>query len=548
MNEQFPLALPIGTVLAGQYIIEKILGQGGFGITYCVKDHKTDERYAIKEFFPDIMATRTQTMVVPYSGERGDNFTYGKECFLQEAETLAKFIGNEGIVRIHSYFEENGTAYYVMDYVDGASLDEYIKEMGGSLSYDETLKIITPVMDALAIVHGRGIIHRDVTPDNIFITKDGTVKLLDFGAARYSLGDRSQSLDVVLKHGFAPKEQYVRRGKQGPFTDVYALAATFYYALTGKRPPDSIERIDTDELIPPSILGVKIPADAEEAILFALNVQPADRFQNMQAFKSALIPGGEAKKQSVTVQRFFTAPDKSIYEKDNEIRQIYHTSSQEHSQFANVNYADDKGANLYERCLAYIFSHRDSVNKLVFILFCLLALFHIIFAAKYEYYHSFTSNGTTYNRIGIIMAIPLSLLCIAHALYIRKDNTKHLRIGYIVGIAGISMYILFCFFFIDEPMYGIKNSYYGSLYAVIGLALYLLVITGFYDKIHHMISAVLYLLQSFGLWYHLRIYEIEYSDGTIAHIDTGFHAFLFSLVNAAAFILFLILQRKHEKA
>ena len=548
MNEQFPFALPIGTVLAGQYIIEKVLGQGGFGITYCVKDHKTDERYAVKEFFPDIMATRTQTMVVPYSGERGENFTYGKECFLQEAETLAKFIGNDGIVRIHSYFEENGTAYFVMDYVEGASLDAYIKEMGGSLSYDETLKILTPVMDALAIVHGRGIIHRDVTPDNIFITKDGTVKLLDFGAARYSLGDRSQSLDVVLKHGFAPKEQYVRRGKQGPFTDVYALGATFYYMLTGRRPPDSVERMDIDNLVPPTTLGVKLPEYAEKAILDALKVQPADRFQNMQAFKSALIPSGEATKQSATVQRYFTAPDKSIYAKDNENRQIYHTSSQEHLKFANVNYAEDKGANLYERCLAYIFVHRDSFNIVVFILFCLLALFHIIFAAKFEYYHSFTSSGTTYNRIGIIMAIPLSLLCIAHALYIKNQNTKHLRTGYIVGIAGLAMYILFCFFFMDEPMYGIKNSYYGSIYIVIGLALYLISITEFDGKIHPMISVVLYLLQSFGLWYHLCIYVIEYSDGTITHIDTGFHAFIFSLVNSAAFILFLILQRKHEKA
>ncbi len=289
MNEKYPLALPEGSVLAGQYVIEKVLGQGGFGITYEAKDHKSGERVAVKEFFPDAMATRQQTTVMPFTGERGESFAYGKECFLQEAETLAKFIGNENIIRIRSYFEENGTAYFVMDFIEGTSFDDYIKEHGGKLSFEETKKILIPVMDALEIVHGKGIIHRDVTPDNIYITKDGTIKLLDFGAARYSLGDKSRSLDVILKHGFAPKEQYTRRGKQGPFTDIYALGATFYFALTGKRPPDSVERMDEDELIPPGNLGVKISREEEQAILTALNVQPQDRFQSMSAFKNALL-------------------------------------------------------------------------------------------------------------------------------------------------------------------------------------------------------------------------------------------------------------------
>jgi serine/threonine protein kinase len=207
---------------------------------------------------------------------------------LQEAETLAQFIGNKNIVRVHSYFEENGTAYFVMDFIEGTSFDVYIKEHGGRVSYEEAEKILLPVMDALAAVHSKGIVHRDVTPDNIYITKDGTVKLLDFGAARYSLGDKSKSLDVVLKHGFAPKEQYTRHGRQGPFTDVYALGATFYFAITGRRPPDSIDRLEEDTLIPPSKLGVEIPPLKENAILFALNVQPNKRFQSMAAFVQAL--------------------------------------------------------------------------------------------------------------------------------------------------------------------------------------------------------------------------------------------------------------------
>ncbi|MBR5421888.1 MAG: protein kinase [Lachnospiraceae bacterium] len=322
-SEKYPLALPQGTVLAGQYIIERVLGQGGFGITYAATDHKTGERVAVKEFFPDSMATRSATTVLPFTGERGDSFSYGKDCFLQEAETLAQFIGNENIVRIHNYFEENGTAYFVMDYVEGTSFDQYIREHGGKVSFEEAERFLVPVMDALAAVHSKGIVHRDVTPDNIYITKDGVVKLLDFGAARYSLGDKSRSLDVVLKHGFAPKEQYTRRGRQGPYTDVYALGASFYYALTGKRPPDSVERMDEDDLVPPSVLGVKIGEAPEQAILQALSVQPADRFQTMTAFKNAMKESDiiEARTQAenamgrtvaqtpgVTQQKFFTAP------------------------------------------------------------------------------------------------------------------------------------------------------------------------------------------------------------------------------------------------
>ena len=288
MNNKYPLALPEGTILAGQYVIEKALGQGGFGITYKARDHKTGNTVAVKEFFPETLATRTQCTVVPFDGERGENYEYGKTCFLQEAETLAQFIGNENIVKIYSYFEEYGTAYFVMEFIEGINFDEYIKQRGGRVSYEEAENVLIKIIDALSIVHSKGIVHRDVTPDNIYITNDGTVKLLDFGAARYSIGDKSRSLDVVLKHGFAPKEQYTRHGKQGPFTDVYTVGASFYFGLTGKRPPDSIDRIETDDLIPPSNLGIAIPKHKEDAILKALSVQPADRFQTMAQFKSAL--------------------------------------------------------------------------------------------------------------------------------------------------------------------------------------------------------------------------------------------------------------------
>ena len=285
-QEKYPFALPKGTILNGEYIIDDVLGQGGFGITYKAVEHRSNQRVAIKEYMPEMMATRSNNVsVVAFTGERGEHFEYGKQCFLGEAKILAEFIGNERIVRVIKYFEENGTAYFVMDYVEGKSFEEYLKEKGGKISFEEVEQLLSPVMDALDGVHKKGIIHRDITPDNIFITKEGVTKILDFGAARYSLGDKSHSLDVVLKHGYAPKEQYMRRGRQGPFTDVYSMGATIYVALTGKLPPDSIDRLEDDNLVMPSTIGVRIPEKSEDALEKALSVNSQDRFQSMRVFR-----------------------------------------------------------------------------------------------------------------------------------------------------------------------------------------------------------------------------------------------------------------------
>ena len=288
-REKYPLALPLGSILYGRYIVGRVLGQGGFGITYLAQDYQTKGLVAIKEFFPDSMATRTEKITVcPLSGERGENFAYGLNSFLEEAKTMAEFIGNPNITRVDCYFEENGTGYFVMEYLDGESFLDYIKSHGGRLGWEDTMRVALPIMDALAAMHEKGIIHRDVTPDNIYITKDGTVKLLDFGAARYSLGNVSRSLDVILKHGFAPKEQYSRHGRQGPYTDVYSLGATIYYAITGVKPDDAIERSDEDNLPLPTTLGAKISIAQEEALLKALAVAPADRYQSMPEFRAAI--------------------------------------------------------------------------------------------------------------------------------------------------------------------------------------------------------------------------------------------------------------------
>ena len=289
-EEKFPVALRAGSILNGRYIVGRALGQGGFGITYLAQDDKTKTLVAIKEYMPTEFSGRNTgaCAVNVFSGDRRENFEFGKQKFLEEAKTLSAFIGNEHIVCVHNYFEENGTAYFTMEYVDGQPLDKYMKEHGGRLTPEKANELLLPLMGALEEVHAKGIVHRDIAPDNIIVQPDGTAKLIDFGAARYSTGEKSKSLDIVIKHGFAPKEQYLRRGRQGPFTDVYAMAATYYYAITGRVPPEAIERMDEDELIPPANLGVKLSDKAEAALYKALAVSAPDRFQTMGEFREAM--------------------------------------------------------------------------------------------------------------------------------------------------------------------------------------------------------------------------------------------------------------------
>ena len=286
--KKYPVTLRAGTILNGRYMVGRVLGQGGFGITYLAWDESLKARVAVKEYMPNDMAARMGTTVSVAMKSRAEDFVYGLERFQEEARTLAKFMGQPNIAGVTDYFDENGTSYFVMDYIEGISFKTYIANAGGKVSVEEALNVMIPVLRALTAVHAEGFIHRDVTPDNIYITKDGNVKLLDFGSARYSLGDKSKSLDVVLKVGYAPKEQYTRRGRQGPYTDVYSCAACLYAAITGYLPPESLERLDHDELVPPSQMGVEIPLYLERAILKGLAVQLENRFQTAGEFLEAL--------------------------------------------------------------------------------------------------------------------------------------------------------------------------------------------------------------------------------------------------------------------
>ena len=288
---KYRIALKPGTILVNRYLIGHVLGQGGFGITYVALDNQTKSRVAIKEYMPSEFASRDEGTVALKINSSNflEDFCSGREQFLMEAKTLAAFAGNEHIIGIRDMFEANGTAYFAMEFVEGMSLKQYMQKRRVPLQVYETNIILLPIMEALQWVHSKGIVHRDISPDNIMIRSDGKAKLIDFGAARYSTGEKSKSLDVILKHGFAPYEQYSKRGRQGPYTDVYALAATYYYAITGKVPPDAIDRMAEDTLQLPSSYGVKIRKDTEAVLLKGLAVNFRDRYQTMTEFYTALL-------------------------------------------------------------------------------------------------------------------------------------------------------------------------------------------------------------------------------------------------------------------
>jgi serine/threonine protein kinase len=287
-SEQPFLALPPGTILNGRYLTGKVLGVGGFGITYLGYDLTLDIKVAIKEYMPSGLATRYKDgYTVTLTGHVDKEYAAGMERFLEEARILAKLQNLPNIVSVQNYFKENSTAYFVMEYIEGMSLKEYLSERGGSISYPEALAILLPVMKALTEVHTLNLMHRDISPDNIYITTSGESRLLDFGAARFSMGD-NKSVSVILKHGYAPEEQYSSHGNQGPWTDIYAMGATLYHCVTGIVPPDSIERIQNDTLKKPSEMGVRLPASMERALLKALSIKAEDRYPNMHAFIDAL--------------------------------------------------------------------------------------------------------------------------------------------------------------------------------------------------------------------------------------------------------------------
>lgn len=295
-----PLALPHRTLLNGQFLAGRVLGKpGGFGIAYLGWDINLDTPVAIKEYLPRDYAGRDSdhASIVAHSREDASLFRFGLEQFLLEARTLARF-DHPNVVRVRSFFEQNGTAYLVMDYLQGVNLAEYLAAKGGRLNEAQANEIMLPILDGLQEVHAKGFLHRDIKPQNIYVTTAGRPILLDFGAARQAMGERSRSLSVLLTQGFAPYEQYHRRGEQGPWTDIYAVAATYYYLLTGQAPPDAAERVAVDELVPLATAVPEISPHLNAAVMQALSLEAGLRPQDVFIFRDMAL--GKTAAASVT--------------------------------------------------------------------------------------------------------------------------------------------------------------------------------------------------------------------------------------------------------
>jgi serine/threonine protein kinase len=281
-------AIPSGHSLS-DYKFEKVLGQGSFGITYLATDTMLNRKVAIKEYFPREFAARDNTLTVRAAGNSDDrdNFIWGLKRFLDEARVLAVF-DHPNIIQVRRFFEANGTAYLVMDYCDGTPLDELLK-IEGFLSEKKIHLLISPLLDALEIIHKTNFLHRDIKPANIFIKKDGTPVLLDFGAARQELVTHSKSVTAMATPGYAAFEQYSSRGNQGPWTDIYGLGATIYKAITGSKPDDATNRMLDDTLVPcEKICKGKYSAKTLRAIDKSMAVKPQDRPQSISEWRAML--------------------------------------------------------------------------------------------------------------------------------------------------------------------------------------------------------------------------------------------------------------------
>ena len=282
-----------GVILKERYKIEEVIGAGGFGITYRAWDPLLQSYVAIKEYYPSGIATRSadsSKVCVPVGQEQRE-YHRGRIRFLKEAQDVARFQSEPNIVSIYDYLEENDTAYMVMEYLHGCTLKQYIREHGGRLDTDHILHICLSVLDALAVVHKAGMIHRDISPENIFICEDLTVKLIDFGAAKQVYLDGEQTMSVVLKPGYAPPEQYAKKDKQGPWTDIYALGATLYFAATGEKPEESFGRVLEDTIKPVCEVNPEIPRAMSQVIMRAMSVKIEDRYRTVEAMREALLAG-----------------------------------------------------------------------------------------------------------------------------------------------------------------------------------------------------------------------------------------------------------------
>lgn len=286
-----PRALPEGLVLNNRFIVGKVLGEGGFGITYKACDTEDGGICAIKEYIPSGISCRTEngrTLKVTSSDWEGQ-YQAGLKRFLEEAQILSKLGQIPSVVRITNCFTENETAYYSMEFLDGANLRQIVRASKNRLPADEITNIILQVAVAMDIIHKKAnILHRDISPENIYITKDKKVKIIDFGSAKQNFGDREKEFSIVLKLKFAPPEQFSPKMKQGTYTDVYSLASTYYFALTGISLPTAMDRLGGVAYVPLKQMNIPVSDRISDAVDRALELNYQDRTQTMQKFIEGL--------------------------------------------------------------------------------------------------------------------------------------------------------------------------------------------------------------------------------------------------------------------
>ncbi len=299
-----PYHLLPGTILNERYIIGIAIGHGGFGTVYRAWDNVLNIDVAIKEFYPAGLSQRVpgkQEVIILQDNIQ--EYRQRISLFIQEATIISKFRDNPNIVNVMAYFELNNTAYIVMEYLEGLSLSKYLEINNGKVDVKMSTGILLSVINALKVVHKEGIIHRDISPSNIFLCNDGKIKLIDFGAAKFVNNPKSTMEEVELKPGYAPPEQYRNNIPQGIWTDIYSLGATAYKTLTGEIPMESVDRQLDDKIIKPSVLNRNIPSYFDRILLKAMSLEPELRFKSVNEFENAILKQSKVRTPEQEIKR-----------------------------------------------------------------------------------------------------------------------------------------------------------------------------------------------------------------------------------------------------
>lgn len=453
------------TILKGRYLIGRVLGEGGFGITYIGWDLNLEIPLAIKEYFPNGFVTRDTERtdkITVFSGETAKFFHNGREKFLDEARILGKFYDMDGIVEVKDFFLENETAYIVMEYLEGVTLSQFLKSNGNKLSPERVFGMMRPVMEALKVVHEKGLVHRDISPDNIMITKKGKIKLLDFGATR-EISEGNKSLSILLKPGYAPEEQYRVRGKQGPWTDIYALCATMYRAITGIKPMEALDRFEEDKVKSPSKCGIVMDSNQEYVLMKGMAIRAGDRWQNVEELYNALYLSGNNETRSNQISldsNEVLCMQSDIAEISSQ--QIYESIPQQLKQIGNVN----KEKYISGNNLEYFTVMEQEVDK--------ESIFQKIFYMYMGFGHIDGDNYTPiesflYLFIMVILCIPLGGMSIA---MICDSNGMLLGFGILLLIIITGSLVLMIYYVNKykklailgnaEAQYRLGNYYYNT--------------------------------------------------------------------------------------